>query len=84
MTMLFNAGVNRKLVKEFMGHTSDAVDQYQIASDDQISNIIGGRQMSIECPISVKPINNKKDEKKMIEIEVRNKKDSNEFNCSCM
>ena len=40
---LFQAGVQRKLVKETTGHTSDAVDAYQITSDEQkqqISNIL--------------------------------------------
>ena len=32
---LFQAGVERKLVKEFTGHRSDALDAYQITSDDQ-------------------------------------------------
>ena len=32
---LFQAGVDRKLVKEFTGHRSDAVDCYQITSDKQ-------------------------------------------------
>ena len=27
-THLFHAGIDRKLVKEFTGHTSDAVDHY--------------------------------------------------------
>ena len=34
-TRLFRAGVPRKLVKEATGHTSDAVDKYQITSDAQ-------------------------------------------------
>ena len=34
-TRLFRAGVQHKLVKETAGHTSDAIDQYQITSDDQ-------------------------------------------------
>ena len=34
-TRLFQAGVDRKLVKEFTGHRSDAVDAYQITSDQQ-------------------------------------------------
>ena len=34
-TRLFQAGVERKIVKEYTGHTSDAVDQYQITSADQ-------------------------------------------------
>ena len=32
---LFQAGVQRKLVKECTGHMSDAVDKYQITSDEQ-------------------------------------------------
>ena len=34
-TRLFVAGVDRKLVKEMTGHTSDAVDCYQITSEEQ-------------------------------------------------
>ena len=40
---LFNAGVQRKLIKECTGHSSDAVDQYQITSAEQratMSNIL--------------------------------------------
>ena len=83
-TRLFNAGVDRKLVKEY--HTSDAVDQYQITSDDQreqISNIIGGRQVSVQAPVSVELVQEKKPSENSVEIEVKNKKDSNEFSCSC-
>ena len=46
-TRLFRGGVDRKLVKEFTGHSSDAVDSYQITSDEQrkhMSNIIHGSQ----------------------------------------
>ena len=32
---LFQAGVQRKLVKETTGHSSDAMDAYQITSDEQ-------------------------------------------------
>ena len=31
-TRLFRQGVDRKLIKEFTGHSSDALDQYQITS----------------------------------------------------
>ena len=44
-TRLFRGGVDRKLVKEYTGHSSDAVDQYQITSDEQresLSKIIAG------------------------------------------
>ena len=34
-TRLFRAGVQCKLVKEMTGHTSDAIDQYQLISDAQ-------------------------------------------------
>ena len=38
-TRLFQAGVDRKLIKEFTGYCSDAVDQYQITSDTQRENM---------------------------------------------
>ena len=44
-TRLFREGVDRKLIKEFTGHTSDAVDLYQVTSDKQrevMSKIVGG------------------------------------------
>ena len=44
-TRLFRAGVQRKLVKEATGHSSDAIDKYQITSDEQremMSKIIAG------------------------------------------
>ena len=44
-TLLFQAGVDRKLIKEFTEHASDAVDKYQIMSHQQrkhLSAMIGG------------------------------------------
>ena len=38
-TRLFHAGLDRKLVKEFTGHTSDAIDKYQVTSHDQREEI---------------------------------------------
>ena len=49
-TRLFRAGVDRKLVKEATGYFSDAVDKYQITSDDQrqmMSRIIAGNQTHV-------------------------------------
>ena len=43
---LFQAGVQRKIVKECTGHTSDAVDKYQITSNNQkqiVSEIVPGQ-----------------------------------------
>ena len=34
-TRLFQAGIDRKLVKEATGHRSDAVDNYQVRSHEQ-------------------------------------------------
>ena len=44
-TRLFRSGVDRTLIKEFTGHLSDAIDNYQVTSDQQrenISKVIGG------------------------------------------
>ena len=53
-TRLFRAGVDRKLVKEATGHTSDTVDKYQITSDEQremMSNIIAGnKEPQVKAP----------------------------------
>ena len=74
-TRLFRQGVDRKLVKEYTGHSSDAVDQYQITSDEQrekISNVIGGEFQS-------------KDQKNDIEVEfcVSEKSDVGIIQCQC-
>lgn len=45
-TRLFQAGVERKLVRELTGHRSDAVDQYQVTSKKQrqyVSEILGSK-----------------------------------------
>ena len=48
-TRLFRGGVDRKLVKEATGHTSDAVDKYQVTSEEQhmlMSDILANRLQS--------------------------------------
>ena len=58
-TKLFMSGVNRKLIKEFTGHSSDAVDAYSVTSDKQrqkISNILTnskGEKQVEECTSEV-------------------------------
>ena len=55
-TRLFQAGVERKLVKEATDHTSDAMDKYQITSAEQrraMSNILAGNVVTV--PPSQKP-----------------------------
>ena len=42
---LFQSDVDKRLIKEFTGHRSDALDQYELTSRDQrqfISDVIGG------------------------------------------
>ena len=44
-TRLFRAGVDKKIVKEYTGHVSDAVDKYQITSEaqnEEVCKILGG------------------------------------------
>ena len=44
-TRLFQAGIDRKIIKEYTGHTSDAVDKYQETSHVQrkrLSEVIAG------------------------------------------
>ena len=46
-TRLFHSGVDRKLIKEFTGHTSDAIDKYETTSDTQrcqISKVVQGQK----------------------------------------
>ena len=82
-TRLFQAGVDRKIVKEFTLHASDAVDKYQITSDDQrrqISNVISGESVkkSVEkepSKVSIEPNNN-------LEISIKDTGNS-EGQCSC-
>ena len=38
-TRLFQVGVDRKIIKEFTGHSSDAVDKCQITYDQQKENL---------------------------------------------
>ena len=47
-THLFREGIQQKLVKEMMGHHSDAVDKYQITSDEQcqmMSEVLTGNHV---------------------------------------
>ena len=77
-TRLFRSGVDRKLVKEYSGHSSDAVDAYQITSDEQrekMSKIIKGfdKQNSIE--------NNEKCGE--VELKVTNSSVNADMGCEC-
>ena len=52
ITRLFQAGVDRKLIKEMSGHKSDAVDCYAVTSDQQrkdLSRILGEKPHTISA-----------------------------------
>ena len=54
-TRLFQAGVQRKIVKECTGHRSDAVDKYQITSDEQrktVSEIISSKPHTVQSQVT--------------------------------
>ena len=66
-TRLLQGGVDRKTVKEFTGHTSDAIDKYQVTSHNeraQISKILNGEvahKTTEPClEMSVKDVGNDK------------------------
>ena len=47
-TQLFQAGIDRKLIKEVKGHCSDAVDKYEITSVSQrqeLSYVLAGNEV---------------------------------------
>ena len=71
-THLFNAGIDRKLVKEAMGHTSDAVDAYQITSEKQRE--IMSKVISEDPSIGAEQHNFKKKEENEVKITESNVK----------
>ena len=72
-TRLFRGGVDRKLVKEFTGHSSDAVDEYQVTSDEQremLSKIIAGKkEQTIPIP--------------SLDLSVSDKQEGSNIGCWC-
>ena len=76
-TRLFQNGIDRKLVKEFMGHSSDAVDNYQVTSDEQraqMSKIIQGG--------GSKNVSNRDSDAKL-EVSMTNKCETGSMSCCC-
>ena len=81
-TRLFQAGVDKKLIREITGHRSDAIDKYAVTSDAQrtdISDILAGnkKQMSNESHV----VENQNDVKEPQHTNVEPKPD--EHHCSC-
>ena len=89
-TRLFQAGLDHKLVKEFTGHASDAVDQYQITSHEQpedVSHIISGEKdpQKTHKNADIEICDQQKEECKnnSLEISVCHKSQTNSLGCSC-
>ena len=78
-TRLFQACMDRKIVKELTGHQSDAIDAYQITSDEQrqtLSEIIAGRKEKVqECD---------KSESCNLEVVVGDVASPKTVGCACM
>ena len=91
-TRLFQAGVDRKIVKEYTRHVSNAVDQYQVTSHSQrksLSNII---QCKPQEPIPMDTLFESKQASKTVkhdmpsndvQISVSNDSNVNTLGCCC-
>ena len=80
-TRLFQAGVDRKLVKEVTGHRSDAVDCYQITSEEQREKLSTIIACNVEENIEKSSNNVEKNVDKTREI---TKIDSESCTCKCL
>ena len=79
-TRLFQAGVDRKIVKEFTGHRSDAIDKYQVtlnAQRETISKIIGRYELKVADEKTPKT------DELNLEFRVKETKDNGELFCEC-
>ena len=88
-TRLFQVGVDTKIVKEITGHTSDAINRYQITSNEQkreVSDILNGQKSlkfidneedTEECKIQAKP------PVPSLELSVTDATKNIGMNCSC-
>ena len=82
-TRLFQAGIEHKLIKEWTGHASDAVDAYQVTSDEQrqkLSQVIAG-----SVPANVYSSNKKKqmNDNCMLELSIGEKSSNSNLGCKC-
>ena len=79
-TRLFQAGVDRKIIKEFTGHVSDVVDRYQVMSDEEkesLSKILRGNK----TPNETEKLTENADSS--LEVVVKNSPTDRSLKCSC-
>ena len=73
-TRLFQAGVDRKIVKECTGHSSDAVDKYQVTSHAQrreVSNILQSDPTIENCNnVTSAPVDSKPTDSSTVKVSV--------------
>ena len=73
---LFQAGIERKIVKEITGHVSDVIDSYQLTSDEQrqaCSEVLAGRNHAKTKKKAVK-VDKSEDIQVMSSVSVNRKK----------
>ena len=80
---LFQAGVDRKIIKEYTGHRSDVVDQYQITSEAQRQEL----SAILAHPKASNATKEKQEAQAMNSVEVKLTDKSgkgNDVSCSCL
>ena len=89
-TPLFQAGIDKKIVKEVTGHISDVLDKYQITLNKQkeeVSNVLQGGSCDGTEFKAVKPKRSEEPIMPSLELSVTNKNTSKSVpvvsNCSC-
>ena len=83
---MFQAGVDTKLVKEVTGHTSDAVNQYQLTSNlqkEEVSNIVKGESKVAIKPKKVKTPKTPEKVTPSLELSVKSKSPKGECDYQC-
>ena len=87
-TRLFQAGVDSKIVREITGHSSDALNKYQITSNVQkanVSDIIKGEETSVKKEKKKRVLKSPEKVTPSLEILVKNTspRGKSEIECSC-
>ena len=84
-TRLFQAGVDKKIIKDFMGHRSDALDKYEVTSEEQrqnISKIIAGELPSKIANVALKPV--EKPQEAQLEVIIKNSQSPQKVPMACV
>ena len=80
---MFQAGVPRKLIKEYSGHCSEALDRYQIPSEQQIqeiSSVLAGPSTS-KNDKEMSKVSEGTAPSKKFQFAMSSKEENNDVNC---